>query len=215
LLLTTAVLALPSAAQAGSGDRFWSGIAPTFSHPPESQHETYHREYQPNLHHREHRERRERSRHEAPAEKVAVAKTADNKGRRYDADSKVWFDGDGHCWRGKEDFAFKDGAWFYGDSRWQQIDGQWRTRSGTGPASVDCRSVPVFAKLAPAEEPSATSGASAQNEQGRDTPYGKDDGAMAPMRGLGGEPPEGARADGGCRGGAPGADGTQPAACDQ
>ena len=64
--------------------------------------------------------------------------------------SKVWYDGQNHCWTGKLAWTFKNGSWFYGSYRWSEIDGTWRTSAPEAPTSVDCETVPAFAgKICP------------------------------------------------------------------
>jgi hypothetical protein len=83
-------------------------------------------------------------------EKVAVIRYADGMGRVYDLASKVWHDGQNHCWSGKLAWTFKNGAWFYGSYSWSEMDGTWRTSAPEAPTSVACETVPAFAgKVAP------------------------------------------------------------------
>ena len=84
-----------------------------------------------------------------PMEKAALVKYADGKGRVFDVASKTWCDGNNHCWSGKYAWTFKDGAWFYGTSRWYEADGNWRTDAAEAPAVVDCETVPAFAAVKP------------------------------------------------------------------
>jgi hypothetical protein len=85
----------------------------------------------------------------APQKKIVVT-YADGKGRVFDPTSKVWHDGDNHCWSGQLPWTFKGGSWFYGSHRWSQSGGVWRTSAPEAPFTVDCQSVPAFAaKLAP------------------------------------------------------------------
>jgi hypothetical protein len=76
---------------------------------------------------------------------TASVKTVDAKGRQYDPASKVWFDGKGQCWSGKEAFALKNGVWFYGDARWYEVNGAWKTNAAEAPATIDCEASPIFA----------------------------------------------------------------------
>ena len=77
---------------------------------------------------------------------AAVApKLIDDKGRQYDPAAKVWFDGKGQCFSGKEAFALKSGNWFYGSARWYELNGAWKTNAADGPATIDCEASPVFA----------------------------------------------------------------------
>ena len=77
-----------------------------------------------------------------------AAKLIDGKGRQFDAAAKVWFDGKGQCWSGKEAFAFKSGNWFYGNARWYELNGSWKTNAAEGPAAIDCEASPMIsAKL--------------------------------------------------------------------
>jgi hypothetical protein len=78
-------------------------------------------------------------------EKVAVIRYADGMGRVYDLASKVWHDGQNHCWSGKLAWTFKNGSWFYGSYSWSEADGTWRTSSPEAPRSVACETVPAFA----------------------------------------------------------------------
>jgi hypothetical protein len=80
---------------------------------------------------------------------ASLVKYADGKGRVYDLASKTWCDGNSHCWSGKYAWTFKDGAWFYGTSRWYEADGNWRTDAAEAPAAVDCETVPAFAAIKP------------------------------------------------------------------
>jgi hypothetical protein len=78
-------------------------------------------------------------------EKVVVIRYADGSGRVYDLASKVWHDGQNNCWSGKLPWTFKNGAWFYGNFRWSEADGTWRTNAPEQPKSVACETVPAFA----------------------------------------------------------------------
>lgn len=83
-------------------------------------------------------------------EKVVVIRYADGMGRVYDLASKVWHDGQNHCWSGKLPWTFKSGAWFYGNYRWSEAAGTWHTNAPEAPSSVACETVPAFAgKLTP------------------------------------------------------------------
>jgi hypothetical protein len=81
-----------------------------------------------------------------------IVKYADGKGRVYDLGSKVWCDGNKHCWTGKLAWTFKDGAWSYGTSRWYEVGGVWKTDAADGPTAVDCETIPAFASLKPTTE---------------------------------------------------------------
>jgi hypothetical protein len=139
-ILTAAGLALSPAAEAN--DRFWSGIAPSFNRPAEplaarsAAGSSSGRHYGPS----DARARRARlvKRHATPEKTTPGATSADGGGREYDAISRVWFDGDGACWRGAEVFSVRHGTWFYGDARWQQVDGRWVTQAAPAPRRVDC-----------------------------------------------------------------------------
>jgi hypothetical protein len=82
---------------------------------------------------------------------AAVTKIADSNGRTFDVASKVWFDGVDRCWSGKKAFSLKGGVWFYGDAKWYEQDGTWRTDAADGPTPVDCKAVPAFAARKPSE----------------------------------------------------------------
>ena len=79
---------------------------------------------------------------------VSDAVFADGKGREYDPATKVWFDGKGACWTGKQKWAFKRGAWFYGSNRWYEANGIWQTDVDGEPVPVDCKAAPQFAARA-------------------------------------------------------------------
>jgi hypothetical protein len=83
---------------------------------------------------------------------AAIVRYADGKGRVYDLASKTWCDGNNHCWTGKHAWTFKDGAWFYGSSRWYEANGTWRTEAAEAPTAVDCEKIAAFAKLKPTTE---------------------------------------------------------------
>jgi len=83
-----------------------------------------------------------------------LVRFADTDGRRYNPSSKVWFDGQGSCWSGKEAFTFKKGAWFYGDAAWAPSDNGWLASEAAQPELVSCDSDPAFA--ANAKELAAT-----------------------------------------------------------
>jgi len=86
----------------------------------------------------------------AVQEKVVVIRYADGSGRVYDLASKVWHDGQNHCWTGKLAWTFKNGSWFYGSYSWSEMDGSWRTSAPEAPKSVACETVPAFAgKIVP------------------------------------------------------------------
>lgn len=83
-------------------------------------------------------------------EKKIIVSYADGMGRVYDVASKVWHDGQNHCWTGKLAWTFKNGAWFYGSYRWSAAGGTWSSNAPEAPAAVDCQTVPAFAaKVAP------------------------------------------------------------------
>jgi hypothetical protein len=85
-----------------------------------------------------------------PADKGPILKYADGKGRAYDLASKTWCDGNRHCWTGALAWTFKDGAWFYGTSRWYEAGGTWKTdAAAAAPVAVDCETIPAFASLKP------------------------------------------------------------------
>lgn len=79
---------------------------------------------------------------------VPLVKFADGTGRQFDPASKVWFDGKGQCFSGKQQFTFKSDAWFYGSSKWTEGNGIWKTNSAEAPELVSCDSVPSFAAKA-------------------------------------------------------------------
>jgi hypothetical protein len=87
-----------------------------------------------------------------PTDKGPILKYVDGKGRVYDLASKVWCDGNNHCWTGKLAWTFKDGAWFYGTSRWYEVNDIWKTDATEAPTVVDCETIPVFATLKPTTE---------------------------------------------------------------
>lgn len=74
-----------------------------------------------------------------------LVRFADADGRRYNPSSKVWFDGQGSCWSGREVFTFKKGAWFYGDAVWAPSDTGWLATEAAQPELVSCDSDPAFA----------------------------------------------------------------------
>lgn len=74
-----------------------------------------------------------------------LVRFADGDGRRYNPSSKVWFDGKGSCWSGKDAFTFKKGAWFYGDAAWTQSSTTWTAEGDEQPELVSCDSDPIFA----------------------------------------------------------------------
>lgn len=74
-----------------------------------------------------------------------VVKYADDEGRKYDRASKTWFDGADSCWKGGKTFAYRSGAWFYGNARWVQTSNGWGVSSGDLPEQVDCAGVKAFA----------------------------------------------------------------------
>jgi hypothetical protein len=79
---------------------------------------------------------------------VPLVKFADGIGRQFDPASKVWFDGRSQCFSGKQQFTFKNDSWFYGSSKWTEINGIWKTNSAEGPELVSCESVSSFAAKA-------------------------------------------------------------------
>jgi hypothetical protein len=86
---------------------------------------------------------------EKPAPKpVAQVRYIDGEGRQFDQVSKVWFDGEGQCWKGDQAFSFKSGSWFYGNARWIETSAGWGVSSGTAPEMVSCDGIKAFeAKL--------------------------------------------------------------------
>ena len=84
-----------------------------------------------------------------PTQTAPLIKYADGKGRAYDLASKVWCDGNNHCWSGKYAWTFKNNAWFYGNHRWFEANGTWRTDAADVPTVVDCETVPAFAAIKP------------------------------------------------------------------
>lgn len=85
-----------------------------------------------------------------------VVKYADGEGRQYDRASKTWFDGADSCWKGSKGFAYRSGAWFYGNARWVQTSSGWGVSSGDLPEQVDCAGVKAFASKT---KPTATAAA--------------------------------------------------------
>jgi hypothetical protein len=88
--------------------------------------------------------------------KAPLVRFADGMGPMFDPVSKVWFDGKSHCWAGRYPWTFKAGTWSYGDYRWYEADGMWRTDAPEAPMAVDCDTVPIFAaklNTAPAKAP--------------------------------------------------------------
>jgi hypothetical protein len=81
----------------------------------------------------------------APVAAAGMLTVADAQGRTFDTASKVWFDGTDRCYAGAKAFTLKAGNWFYGDAKWYEQDGMWRTDAAAPPAAVDCKTVPVFA----------------------------------------------------------------------
>ena len=82
-----------------------------------------------------------------------VVKYVDGEGRQFDRASKTWFDGANGCWKGDKSFAYRSGAWFYGNARWVQTSSGWGVSSGELPDQVDCAAVKVFAdKIVPASK---------------------------------------------------------------
>jgi hypothetical protein len=169
-ILTAAGLALSPAAEAN--DRFWSGIAPSFNRPAEPSARSE-RSPERSLGRSYERERRPTTlrRHAAPVQKTPSVSYADGEGREYDPVSRVWFDGDGECWLGTQAFSVRHGTWFYGDRRWQQVDGLWLTKAAPSPTRVDCKSIAKFAaKLKPAPEQTATPNRVSQDGDGLEHP---------------------------------------------
>jgi hypothetical protein len=100
---------------------------------------------------------------EKPAAKPAavVAKYVDGQGRQFDLTSKVWFDGKSQCWQGDKAFAFKNGAWSYGDARWIESSAGWGVSSGEVPQQVSCDGIKAFsAKIEQAQAKPAQKSAS-------------------------------------------------------
>ena len=62
-----------------------------------------------------------RSKPQPEKKAVPLVKFADGTGRQFDPASKVWFDGKSQCFSGKQQFTFKNDAWFYGSSKWTEI----------------------------------------------------------------------------------------------
>jgi hypothetical protein len=81
---------------------------------------------------------------------VPLVKFADGSGRQFDPASKVWFDGKSQCFSGKQQFTFKNDAWFYGSSKWTESNGIWKTNAAEAPELVSCDSVASFAAKATA-----------------------------------------------------------------
>lgn len=81
---------------------------------------------------------------------VPLVKFADGEGRQFDPASKVWFDGKSQCFSGKEQFTFKKNAWYFGDSKWTESNGIWKTNGDEAPELVSCQSVASFAAKAKA-----------------------------------------------------------------
>ncbi len=101
--------------------------------------------------------------------KVPLVKFADGTGRQYDPASKVWFDGKGQCFSGKHAFTYKNGAWFYGASRWTQSDGNWVSSADAQPELVSCDSVPSFAAKANAKATKAVAQGEKQDSAPKST----------------------------------------------
>lgn len=113
-----------------------------------------------------------------PADKGPILKYVDGKGRVYDLASKTWCDGNKHCWTGQYAWTFKDGTWFYGTSRWYDVDGVWKTDAAQGPTVVDCETTLAFATLKPTtEQQVARKEIENEGGQSKDTPM-----AAAPIR---------------------------------
>ena len=89
-----------------------------------------------------------RSKPQPEKKAVQLVKFADGSGRQFDPAGKVWFDGKSQCFSGKQQFTFKNGAWFYGSSKWAETNGIWKTSSSEAPELVSCESVPSFAAKA-------------------------------------------------------------------
>jgi hypothetical protein len=98
-----------------------------------------------------------------------IIRYADGNGHVYDVASKVWCDGNKHCWTGQLVWAYRDGTWFYGTSRWYEADGVWKTDAADGPTAVDCETIPVFASLKPTTEQQVAR-SDGESEPSRDTP---------------------------------------------
>jgi hypothetical protein len=81
----------------------------------------------------------------AAASSSVPVKYADGEGRQFDRASKTWFDGVNGCWKGGKTFAYRGGAWFYGNARWVQTSNGWGVSSGDLPDQVDCAEVKAFA----------------------------------------------------------------------
>ena len=62
-----------------------------------------------------------------PSPNAARHKADRCRGRVYDPDSMVWFDGGKQCWTGTQPWSFKNNAWYYGSSRWYPANGGWQT----------------------------------------------------------------------------------------
>lgn len=189
-VLATSASALLAASDASANDRFWSGVKPSFNSPSPSPQPRYEAPSRPRQTYTEPRSERRTKPARAPVEKEepAPVKYADGKGREYDRASKVWFDGKGLCWTGKQAWTFKAGSWFYGTARWQQADGTWQTNAADDPAPVDCRSNSVFAAKMPAapEDKSAGSKDTQYSEGRGNAPEQKDkkvsDSDVPPMK---------------------------------
>jgi hypothetical protein len=143
-------------AKGGGGGHFsggGGGSAMKFSSAPSQHHNNHFRFRRDTIvssSHNDEEKRIKRAKLVTPsAEKVVLIKHADGKGRVFDLASKTWCDGNNHCWSGKYAWTFKDGAWFYGTSRWYEADGNWRTDAAEAPTVVDCETVPVFAAVKP------------------------------------------------------------------
>jgi len=167
-VLAASASALMAASDASANDRFWSGVKPSFNSPqPQQEAPSYQR---PRQTYTEPRSQPRSKPARAPVEKEepAPVKYADGKGREYDLASKVWFDGKGQCWTGKQTWTFKSGSWFYGSSRWYPADGSWKTNAAEDPAPVDCRSAPVFAaKMPSVPEDKGSTSKDTQYSEGR------------------------------------------------
>jgi hypothetical protein len=148
MILASAVVAaatsLSPAAQAkggGGGMKFGGGSSMKFSSGPSQHHNPHFRVFR--------RDtivtpvyKAEEVRRIKPAPVLVSAapiiRYADGKGHVYDVASKVWCDGNNHCWSGQLAWTYRDGTWLYGTSRWYESDGVWKTDAANGPVVVDC-----------------------------------------------------------------------------
>jgi hypothetical protein len=164
IALASATLAVSSSAflatdaeagRRGGGFRFHFGHHRTWTPTFEKNHE-----YEPKVIYRRVIEKRViQKKPAAVAATAAAAKHADDKGREFDQASKVWFDGSGKCWSGKESFSYKSGVWFYGSARWYEAKGEWKTNAAEQPMPIDCEASPKFAgAMKPAAEKKSAGG---------------------------------------------------------